>query len=77
MLLDYGESHLIGDVDSLPSPGPNMAAHFVLRNASKPLILSITNDACVDDGDQQYETSVTLSDQKFVLKGCGRFITTK
>jgi uncharacterized membrane protein len=75
LLLDYGERHLTGDVSKMPSPGQNMATHFMLKTAEKPLILSITSSPCTDDGDFEFETSVTLSDKKFVLNGCGNFIS--
>lgn len=73
LLLNYGADHLTGKVDSLPSPGPNMASHYVLHDDTKPLILSISDTPCTDDADMQYETTVTLSDKKFILNGCGRF----
>jgi hypothetical protein len=77
LLLDYGERQLKGNANKLPSPGKNMATHYVLNDATKPMVLSITLDPCVDDGDIAYETSVSLSDQKFILYGCGRFITSQ
>lgn len=73
LVLDYGESQYTGIANRLPSPGENMAAHYVLHDDTRPLVLSVSNDTCVDDADRVFKTSVSLSDKNFILKGCGRF----
>jgi uncharacterized membrane protein len=73
LLMDYGERHFSGSVDTLSNLDPKMAIHYMLYTSTKPLILSIAESPCTDDADIQYENSVTLSDQNFVLTGCGRF----
>ncbi len=73
LTLEYGERELFGIAELLPGADPNKATHYILHDETKPLILNITYDQCIDDGDQQFETSVMLTDKNFALKGCGSF----
>ena len=73
LTLDYGERTLFGIAELLPGANPNKATRYILHDDTKPLILNISYEQCIDDGDQPFETSVTLTDKNFTLKGYGSF----